>query len=230
MLAGPKPGQTMARDYLSLRFSQELLVDDEEPSRFVKDISGTVFAAVDDDADGYKDVEAGKFAVFVIDLEAAVNEKESAFDIFDVSSKTIGYFDLYTDDLAFKPEVLKAMRGHERWAPNILILDRLELLPEWRRRGLGLRTLRWLQFHFSTGCGIVAMKPFPLQFEGGYKPEEAARLQLEEYGTDEVGAFRKLRKHYGKLGFGQVPGTPLMVADPYRVMTALAPKRTRSQP
>lgn len=222
-------------DYLSLEFSQSLFIDDDEPSRYVREISGVVSASIPDDSEvGFRQEDAGKFSVFIVDVESAVNDRESIFEIFDWSSRTIDYFDLYENGLEFKPKVLKAMGGETRWAPNILILDRLELLPQYRRRENGLRTLRWMQHQFGAGCGIVAMKPFPLQFEGG-PPEEKSedpdfiRLRLDEYDSNYERALRKLRSHYARLGFGQVPGTPYMVADPYRPMVSLEPKKARGR-
>ena len=123
-------------------------MDDREPGRFVKEIRGSVHNQVDD----VRTVKIGSFFVIVIDVESAVNERESTFDIFDYSSRTIDYYDLYTPDMDFKPKVLAALRGGERWAPNMLVLDRLEILPKYRGQGAGLRVLRCLQFHFGMGC------------------------------------------------------------------------------
>ncbi|MDQ0024336.1 GNAT superfamily N-acetyltransferase [Variovorax paradoxus] len=204
----------MPHPTLSIEFKHEFVVDDREPSRYVKDIEGSVYVHYENSK-----VKAGRFAVFVIDAEAAVNEQEDVFDCFDHSERTVDYFDLYLPHLDFKPKVVKLLTGGERWAPNILILDRLEILPRFRGRGVGLRTLRWLQFQFGTGCGIVAMKPFPLQFEGGKPSENAGKASFVKLGLDSFDnnfdrALGKLRAYYAKLGFVRVPGTPFMVADP----------------
>jgi hypothetical protein len=97
----------------------------------------------------------------VIDVESAVNERESTFDIFDHSSHTIDYYDFYTPNMDFKPKVLSALRGGDRWAPNMLVLDRLELLPKYGGQGTGLRVLRWLHFHFAVGCGNCGDEAVP---------------------------------------------------------------------
>lgn len=202
---------------LALKFQLELAVEDDEPERFIKSIDGTIYLYTSGD----RKVKAGNFSVIVIDVESAVNERESVFDVFDYSSKTIDYFSLYTPNLDFKPKVVKALDGDDRWAPGMLILDRLEVLPRFRGQVIGLRVLRWLRMQFSMGCGIVVMKPFPLQFEGG-SPEENknkpgfVRLRLDLFDTHFDRARKKLRLYYGKAGFTVVAGTPYMVADPMR--------------
>ena len=207
----------------SLEYQQSMLVDDEEPSRLLKFIDGKVLAFTESD----RKVRVGSFAVILIDIETAVNESESIFDVFDVSSKTIDYYGLYKSDLEFKPSVIKALGGYERWAPNMLILDRLEILPRFRGHGAGLRILRCLQLQFSAGCGLVVMKPFPLQFEGGTPEEnkdeeEFIRMRLDQFSTTFEKALKGLQTYYGRLGFVKVPGTPYIVADPQMRVPGLA--------
>lgn len=207
---------------LLLEYNQSLLVDDREPNSFHKYIEGAIRLS---SSEGVK-VRVGSFSIIIIDVEAAVNAKEDLFDVFDCSSRTIDYFDLYASDFDFAPNVIEALGGEDRWTPNMLILERLEILPKYRRRGYGLRVLRWLQFHFSTGCGLVAMKPFPLQFEGGTPEEnkdkpEFAKLGLDQFRDSFDGALEKLRAHYGRLGFIEVSGTQFMVVDPLRPLPTL---------
>jgi hypothetical protein len=160
----------------------------------------------------------GQFSVIIIDVVAAINEQECMFDVFDCSSRTVDYFSLYDEDMDYLPKVVKVLRGGERWSPNMLILDRLEILPEHRGKRYGLHALRWMQFHFGTGCGIVAMKPYPLQFEGRTRHEsnqEAfAKMKLGEFTDKKEAAFRKLRSYYRQAGFVRVQGTEFMVSDP----------------
>lgn len=208
--------------YLSLQYSHNTLVDDREPGRFVKEIDGVILNQIDD----VRTVRIGRFSVMVIDVESAVNERESTFDIFDYSSRTIDYYSLYTPDMDFRPKVLAALQGGERWAPNMLVLERLEILPKYRGQGAGLRVLRWLHFHFGMGCGIVVMKPYPLQFEGGEPHENAnettfKRLRLGAFTAEFEPARKKLRDYYGRLGFRLVKGTEYMVADPFFAVRSL---------
>lgn len=208
----------------SLHYEHILLVDDEEPSRYVKFIEGKVCKFVEMG----EDAEIGQFSVIVVDVARAISDEDSVLDVFDTSQKTIDYLDLYRRGCGymFKDKVVRAMKSYDKWEPNMLILDRLELLPEHRGQGLGLRVLRWLELQFSMGCGIVAMKPFPLQFEGGPPAEKKddenfIRARLDLFDDRQDVATKKLQKYYGRLGFAKVPGTPFMVADPMRSLPTL---------
>lgn len=207
---------------LLLEYNQSLLVDDREPNSFHKYIEGAIRLS---SFEGSK-VRLGSFSIIVIDVEAAVNAKVGMFDVFDCCSRTVDYFDLYTGDMDFAPNVIEALGGEDRWTPNMLLLERLEILPKYRGRGIGLRVLRWLQFHFSTGCGIVAMKPYPLQFEGGTPEENKDKPDFVKMGWGQFSAdfdvsLNKLHQYYGRMAFNVVPGTPFMVADPMRPLPTL---------
>ncbi|WP_288253747.1 hypothetical protein [uncultured Hydrogenophaga sp.] len=198
-----------------LEYRQEVMADDEEPSRYIQTLEGHVVL----DFENHRE-RVGRFRVFVIDVESAVNDEESVFDIFDSYSETMGYWSLYQDGLEFRPKVVKVLPGGERWRPNMLILDRMEVVPKYRGKGIGLCALNCLQRRYSIGCGIIAMKPFPLQFEGGLPEENAAKedfiaMGLGAFDRDFKRATAKLRRYYGRLGFVRVPGTEYMVADPF---------------
>lgn len=201
---------------LLLAYSHCSLVDDREPNRYHRCIDGQV--QIGDDDDDELRTTVGNFSVIVIDVEAAITEGECMFDVFDCSSKTVDYFSLYGEGMEFVPEVVKALKGGERWSPNMLVLDRLEILPEHRGRRYGLEALRWMQFHFGTGCGIVVMKPFPLQFESGARTSDGkeafAKLGLGDFTDNKDAATRKLRTYYRQAGFVHVPGTEFMIGDP----------------
>lgn len=193
---------------LSLRYANETLVSDEDPRCFIKDIEGEILL---DRADQEKKI--GIFRVIIIDVECAVSSEESVFRVFDTEQTTLDYYSLYDDFHEFKPSVVKAMGGDGRWEPNMLILDRLEIYPAYRGKTYGLHVLRWLQHHFSTGCGIVVMKPFPLQFEARFK-SDADSLELHRFTKDKRKAVKALRDYDARLGFRRVPKTEYMVRDP----------------
>lgn len=194
---------------------EEVLCDDEEPSRFMYEIKGGIYGHSKSD----RRIKVGEFAAFQVNVERCVNEEDSAFDVFDTHSATMPYYELYDGDLGFPPKVLKALGSDGFWAPNMLILDRLVIAPKYRGRDYGLVALHALTVRLAMGCGIVAMKPYPLQYEGGTPAENQNEEFFKKAG---LGVFagsidactRKLRKHYGRLGFHAVPGTPFMVLNP----------------
>jgi len=181
---------------------QWLLLNDNEPSRFIQEVTGKI--AFEDD-DGIR-LHAGEIHLFVVDVEGATSEREDAFAVFDTHRDTMRCFEaLYETDgfgsVQLKESVDKLLDMEGLWRPNVLLLDRLTILPKFRNHGLGLEVLRRAILRYRIGTGIVALYPFPLQFEGRPKAEEKASLGLSEFTCSMDYAKRKLRRHYGKLGF-----------------------------
>lgn len=190
-------------------------IDDDEPDRFMHCTDGAVHLTSKDGELGEK---VGSFSIIVMDVESAINERASLYDLFDSSGIAWSYYEaLYSGDGDLKDKVMKAIWGEDRYAPNMLILDRVVIRAEHRGHGLGLATLRALCENFRIGAGFIAMKPFPLQFESArfdaskFK-KNVAELELERWeNVTEKKALASLRKYYGTLGFRRVPGTEFMV-------------------
>lgn len=205
----------MYTHYVTLDIAHVLSVDDSKYARYIKRIEGGIWIQHE-----IRRTRAGTFRIFIVDAERAYNDGVDVFTVFDMHGETVNYFRLYGDDLEFLPAVIKLLPGGERFAPGMLILDRLEILLKYRGHGIGLRVLRALQFQFSMGCGIVAMNPYPLQFEGGTPRENVGQQafiaqRLDTFPTNFKKSLASLTRYYGRLGFKKVPGLEYMVADPY---------------
>jgi hypothetical protein len=88
--------------------------------------------------------------------------------------------------------------------------------------------MRRLIERFGAGAAIVAIKPFPLQRECAREEEEDWRqkMKLGDFETDLRGATAKLRRHYARLGFKFMRGTPFMFRNaelPLPSLSELAP-------
>lgn len=90
---------------------------------------------------------------------------------------------------------------------DLLILDRLEIQPAFQKRGIGLLAVSKTIDTFGESCGLVAMKPFPLQFRSYRDPAWSPPADV----VDPQAAFRaareKLRKYWSRAGFKRVNGT-----------------------
>jgi GNAT superfamily N-acetyltransferase len=214
------PDQVLPDDsYLALQIDQQIhdidAVDsDLDPERFIHHTSGRVAYV---SSSGEFVLEVGTFSVIQVDLEAAVTHRADVYQMFDIEATTFGYYEaLYEhDDCHLTPAASKAARNDGAWDPNLLILDRLIILPAFRGQGVGLLALRGLMERFGFGVGIVAMKPYPLQHEAHYLDEahasERAASGLDAFSGSVAAATSKLRNYYGRLGFRRVVGTDYMV-------------------
>jgi len=199
---------------LFLRYSERCFAQNTDPSRFLFRISGQIVLTDEKDAES----EAGTFAATLIDVRGAVIEGESVFDVFDSDSVYIGYFEaLYDyDEDDFKPYVTQIVCEDDCLPyPNLLVIDKLVIYPQYRGKGLGLLALKALIHRHRSGVGLIAMNPVPLQFESKFVDEKNSdlfsRFGLDAYSLPKNKATAKLRKYYGRLGFKQVPQTEFMV-------------------
>jgi GNAT superfamily N-acetyltransferase len=161
---------------------------------------------------------AGKVKLFVVDLEGADKKGFGASGTLDLEAATEPYIALLSEEAGnFIPAVLKILGEEFVLNSNMLIIDRLELLPAYRGRGLGLKCMAACIRHLSAGCRIAAIKPFPLQFEpaGRTSDEWQDALAFKSLSRDKRASTKRLKQHYGQLGFKHVSRTDLMVRDLY---------------
>ena len=182
----------------------------EEPEDFIHEVSGKVLCA---DLKDDKDRIAGRFRLYYADFELAQNHGMTAVEVLDAHQHTLEYAQAILDrNQAPFSSRLQKLLGDEIWNFNLLILDRLEILPRYRGLGAGLIVLTALIERFGSGAGVVGMKPFPLQFEPNQSSDSpwARRLKLRSLSSDHKTSARKLKQYYSKLGFVEMKSTPFM--------------------
>lgn len=224
--------------YLTLRFdASESMTDEGEPVFYLQRRTGHV--TLWDAGRTEDDIRIGDFSIVYVDLDGAGVEGVHAFDVFDTEQATFEYYeDLYGDDAGrMKNSVVDiAVIDGVVWSENVLIIERLVLQPEFRGQGLGLAAIRGLILGARGGAGLVLLKPYPLQFEGGGDPtdEEFIRLEFGSLPKNHRSATAKLFRHYARLGFKRVPKTPFMVRDAQlklpTVSELLGPRPPRLRP
>jgi GNAT superfamily N-acetyltransferase len=205
------PAEEYAEDIeLSIRLRRTLTTFDSEYS-FLGCYEGDLL-------DTDTNVLAGKVRLFVVDLEGADKYGRDAPWTLDLEAATEPYIALLSEEAGnFGPAVLKILGEEFVSNSNMLIIDRLELLPAYRGRGLGLKCMNACMRHLSAGCRIAAIKPFPLQFEPADRTvdEWQDALAFKSLSHDKRASTKRLKQHYEQLGFKHVPRTDLMVRDLY---------------
>lgn len=183
----------------------------EEPEDFMYEVCGKILCGT---IEADKDRIAGRFRVYYADFESAENHGVSAFEVLDTHQHTCEYAEaiLGSNEAPFSARLQKLL-GDEIWNFNLLILDRVEILPKYRGGGVGLLVLTTLIERLGAGAGVVGMKPFPLQLEPKQSRDSsgwAKRLRLDDLPRDEKVAKEKLKQYYRKLGFVDMKSTPFM--------------------
>jgi GNAT superfamily N-acetyltransferase len=205
--------------YFLLRFcGGEAELEDNDPCHYMYVTEGTVVGT----NEAEEEAEVGRFRLSYIDVCGAMDVGASVFDIFDYSQETCDYYSAIFDieTLGASARLTKLFKD-EIWPSNVLILDRLEILPEFRGHSLGLVVMRRLIERFGAGTGVVAIKPFPLQHEDAREEEQwRQRMKLDQLDKSLRRATAKLRWHYAKLGFKFMKGTPFMFRNAERPLPA----------
>jgi GNAT superfamily N-acetyltransferase len=157
----------------------------------------------------------GRVRLFYLDIGATYDTNIHVFDLFDIRGETEPFYSALIDHETgdFRSDV-ESILGEYILGLNVLIVDRLEILPEFRGKNIGLECLRRCLQQYARECGVVALKCFPLQFEdkGISEPAWRRKMQLGKLSKDHKRSSAKLRKYYGSLGFKALPGDNIMVA------------------
>jgi hypothetical protein len=214
LITARKPSDRVAGFRCSYRTSLSSYDDYE---RYLAVYEGDLFVfLVGEQEKDDREHPAGQARLFVLNADAAEHDDESLFDVLDQREETAAYIPLLGDDAGnFSRAVCKILAEEMVFCRNMLILDRLEILPRFRGQQLGLKYVRTAISRFGIGCRLAAIKPFPLQFEGkigsirGSEYVEPSKSMLADFNA----ATKKLKKYYAHEGFVSLKNSDLMVLD-----------------
>ena len=136
--------------------------------------------------------------------------------LFDASDSTLRIYESLFDASGDLKESVVQRIGEDADLTRFMILDRIEILPDYRGRALGAKVVLHLMERFAGDRGVVVVEPFPIQAESA--PEAAPfgsawreMMGLDSLQPDEKKASASLRKFYSKVGFVPLPGSRFMV-------------------
>lgn len=168
-----------------------------EPDDYVLTVQGTI--CTDDDT------EIGRLLGYIIQVNRAINEEEDLSEACDAHSQTAtdyyeALFDHKTGDLK---ESIEEQLGITH-VGNILILDRIEVLPAYRKHGIGLAAACSFIDTFSNDVDDLAVGlPHPLQFSTEGRPADAewtTKMNYQDLLRDKKKETEKLQAYWSKLG------------------------------
>ena len=185
---------------IGLNLSTSLTTWDGDPSSYVVHVSGTIMPIGGDDPEE----EVGSVQAILCRLGEAMNDGVGWYDVLDSFSETAPYMELIErDDWSDKVQEVCEPLGNL----DLLILDRMEVKARYRGNGFGLMAANSCMRAFGSGCGLVALKPFPLQYEAKVNPETKAH-DPRAFQRDKM----KLTRYWARLGF-KLLENGLMVMD-----------------
>jgi len=174
------------------------LNDNYVDTDFVQFIMGKIFAKIDVDS---KEKETGYIRASLVQFSEAMDHGISTERLGDGIDGNIAEYWEHLFDLDSGYWKQKIQDEYEVLQSDLLIIDCVEIHPKLRGHGIGQSAIDRTIDIFGTGCGLVACKPWPLQFTPAFTCDRKAlkRLKAPCVGRDE--AIHKLRTYWCKLGF-----------------------------
>lgn len=164
----------------------------------------------------YEGKKIGEVEAYYLDIAMSINQNYDTFELFDAIIDLNDYYAVLYDasDVWFRETVIDELGGDVR-GTNLLIIHRIEILPEHRGQKVGLAAIYKTAQQFGHGCGFIALTPAPLQFQL-YKDDAGwqNKMNISDFVRDKETATNKLGAYYGKLGFRQVGDSDIYVLNP----------------
>jgi hypothetical protein len=165
---------------------------------FVHSILGKISAKSEDRGD---EEDAGYIKASLVQFGEAMDHGISSERLGDgIDGNIAEYWELLfdLDTGCWKDEV---QDEYEASRCDLLIIDCMEISPKFRGTGVGPIAVDRTIDIFSPGCGLVACKPWPLQFTPSFARDQKALKRLKAPGVERDEAVRKLRAYWSRLGF-----------------------------
>jgi GNAT superfamily N-acetyltransferase len=191
---------------MRLKFHSESEIEDDFEGCFIR-VSGELFHQ----AENGKETLAGRVELIYLDLGTAMELSLDLFDLFDQDASSEEYFDILVDsETGYWKDPLEEAPG------NLLILNRLEILPSYRGRKVGLAVLnRCIQQFAHDSLVVLKCWPLQLQLQENEPPTEWQRqLELGSFDPDERAGIERLRTYYSSLGFRSLSQPEFMYLNP----------------
>jgi hypothetical protein len=174
---------------------------------FVHSITGRIIA--ESEARGEKD--AGNIRATLIQFSEALDHGISAERLGDgISGDISEYWEYLFDPETGHPKE-EIQNEFETVDLDLLIIDYIVIYREFRGLGIAESAIHRMIDIFGTACGLVACKPWPLQFTPSIAHDPRVLKQLEFPDVSEGEAIRKLRSFWSRLGFWPIRNTAIYV-------------------
>jgi hypothetical protein len=198
--AGSKTTNEAKRNIVaSIEFAVRASLREENvDADFVHSILGRISAKSEDRGD---EEEVGYIKASLVQFGEAMDHGISTERLGDgIDGNIAEYWELLfdLDTGCWKEEV---QDEYEAAGCDLLIIDCMEISPKFRGTGIGPTAVDRTIDIFGSACGLVACKPWPLQFTPAFARDRKALNRLKPPGVGQGEAVRRLRAYWSRLGF-----------------------------
>jgi GNAT superfamily N-acetyltransferase len=196
-------------DYLEIKYTFNSATPDMVENRYINEYDIEIVGNSLEDGNGdVKTFVVGKAKVLLFLLGLADHNGFPYYEIFDTYSTTLEIGSLLYDweTQEFKAEIEEFCS--DAYNSNVLFIDRIEILPAFRNKGIGKKIIKDILCRFYECFGVMVIKAFPLQFEiKSSEKEDIAwytKMEFDGLEKDKKNATENLVRFYKSLGFDQL--------------------------
>jgi hypothetical protein len=194
-------------------------------SDFVHSILGRVSAKSEDLGD---EEDAGYIRASLVQFGEAMDHGISTDRLGDgIEGSIAEYWELLFDlETGYWREEIRD--EYEASGCDLLIIDCVEIRPRWRGMGVGPTAVDRTIDIFGPGCGLIACRPWPLQFTPAFARDRKALKRLGAPGVGQDEAVRKLRGYWSRLGFWPLGETGIYLLSMAQRGSGVPPKKRKN--
>jgi virulence-associated protein VapD len=189
-----------------IEFKSEVQLDNcVEPEDYVTKIQGSIYCS---DELEEKRKKAGKIEASYVHISQALNDDQDLYEVFDSSQTLLDCYEIILDNdyECFS----SALPWEDIPLSDLLYIDTVEVEKKYRGNNIGKNAVIKTAKTYGSGCGLIVLKPFPLQYSGKL---EQIKKQQEKIKMKK--AFDDLKRYWGELGFKQLPGAEYFAFNCY---------------
>ena len=181
----------------------------EDGEEYVSEYRGDIIRSLDGPG-GETEARIGEVIAFRLHAGKAFEDGvDLSFECDALDQAAVDVCDLfYEPDGGFRDSIHDQFPDLIACGPDLLILHLARVDPQYRGRCLGLRALRRTIDVFGGGCAIVALRPFPTQFEGIGSGRPSTDEFFAGFSMDRAEAWSALECYWRRLGVERVGDTP----------------------
>jgi len=207
---------------LELAFEVSVSLSESELGReFIQEIKGAI-------RDTAANAAVGLVNCVLVEVGRVAGAGQDLFEVMDGFSSELGQYNwgfFKANDWDYKEQVRQQFE--DIFGLDLFIINHVEVEPAFRGYGLGLLAVSRSIDIFGENCGLVALKPFPLQFRNYLDPGWQAPDGIADPKVAFRKASRRLQKYWSRAGFRPVSGTDYCALTPSQTRPTLKGVATR---
>jgi hypothetical protein len=168
-------------------------LNDSEEYEPIMWVPGEITATYEDETS----VLAGRTSLYIVDYARA--KYECGLTLHDVLDGDLVTYSYAPALLGYDGDLNKVFE--DMLVERILIIHRIEVLPKFRGRRLGIWALYRILDCFAPSSVLPVIMPYPLQFSPAADDPSSADLHLGGFNVSQSDAFRKIRDYWAQVGF-----------------------------